>query len=679
MNQLGSLFVLGTFVASGAALGLALASLARPALLPLARRSVYVAWASCLAAVLVLTHLIVTHDFSNEYVASYSDLRMPLAYLLTAVWGGQKGSLLFWLFSLLGFGALAVFRHRKRGWRGEPWAIVSLMGIALFFGVCLLFAVDPFEQFLVLGRLPDGEGLNPLLQNPAMVYHPPTILAGYALWAVPFAYALAALIVDEREAGWLRALRTWNVAGWFLLTLGNLFGAFWAYTELGWGGFWGWDPVENASLMPWFTASALLHSAVVEERRGKFRLWNQALIFITFLLTLLGTFITRTGLIQSVHAFGSGTMLGVLFLVFMSLALLVWLGLVIWRRRALLEGPPFASWLSQELAFVAFNFLMIFATAVVLWGTLFPTLFQTAGGGKISIDAAWFNRFVSPIAIATAALLGVCVLLGWARSNPKQLTRWLGGSFGIALGVTLVEHLLMTRTFWYGGGPAGSPLSLLALSALFVSNLTLATAGLELWRGLRARRRGTGEPALTALLHLVLKARRRYAGMISHAAVALLIIGFSGMAYQIERDELQVREGETFELGDYRMTLGSLKQWDDGHKTITAAEVHVQRDGAPLATLHPAQFLFPHQSRQVTTEVDTWGTPVEDLYLALVGYDLGQKVAVLKVVLNPLVFWLWVSALLFSLGAALALLPERWARALAPGLASASAAGRSRE
>ncbi|MBM4320646.1 MAG: heme lyase CcmF/NrfE family subunit, partial [Deltaproteobacteria bacterium] len=340
MNQLGLALLLLSFVGGAMALALALASIRRggrdEGLLGASRRWVNVSAAAILAASAVLLHLLVNHDFSNEYVAGYTDRRMALLYLMAAFWGGQKGSLLFWALNLIGAAALALHLQRYRRWAGEAWAIVFLMAIFLFFGTCLLFVADPFEQFLVL-RLADGDGLNPLLQNAAMVYHPPTILAGYAIWAIPFAYSLAGLAVGDLEAGWQRSLRAFTVGGWVLLSLGNLFGAFWAYTELGWGGFWGWDPVENASLMPWFTATAYIHSIMVQERRGMAKGWNMALLMVTFMLTLLGTFITRTGLIQSVHAFGSGSLLGPMFLVLMVLVVVVWSVLMV-VRRGLLQG-----------------------------------------------------------------------------------------------------------------------------------------------------------------------------------------------------------------------------------------------------------------------------------------------------------------------------------------------------
>ena len=670
MNALGAALILAMFLLCAGAAAAALASLGSPPrqrALRIARRLVYMAFAATLLASGVLLWLLVKHDFSNEYVVSYTDLRMPLLYLLTALWGGQKGSLLFWQLCLLGVGSLALWRHRHHRWAGEPWVIVVMMAVAGFFAACLVFAAPPFEQFLVLGSLRDGDGMNPLLQNPAMIYHPPTILAGYAIWAVPLAYSLAALIVNDRSSGWLKRLRYWNVGGWLLLTMGNLFGAFWAYTELGWGGFWGWDPVENASLMPWFTASALIHTAVAQERRGKLALLNSLLIFVTFFLTLLGTFITRTGLISSVHAFGSGSALGPMFMVFMALVVVVWVALNVWRLGSLLSAPRFRSWISQEAAFVAFALLMLVAVAVVAWGTLFPTIYESLGGGKITIDAAWYNRFIVPVAVGVMALLGVCPLLGWARTALASAGRWALGSAVAAAVTTTALVLGLGATTWMAG-----PLSTAATAAWATAAFAIVTAALEVWRGWGTRR-ARGEGAGIALVRLLLRARRRYGGLLCHLGLALVVVGFSGLAYKIEHEEVRLRPGETHSIGPFDLRLDGLGQRDDGQKTITEARVEVRRAGRVLTTLLPAQHLFSHQSRQVTTEVDTAGNLLEDLYLALVGYDMTQQVAILKIVVNPLVLWLWIATALLGIGTAVAL----WPKVLLPAslLAGGAAAG----
>lgn len=738
MNGLGLALLLLAFVGGALALALALASNRRGRdehLLGLARRMVYVSTAAILAASAVLLHLLVHHDFSNEYVVSYTDTRMPLLYLVTAFWGGQKGSLLLWVLLLLGFGSLAVHLQRHRRWAGEGWAIVFLMAIFLFFGSCLLFAADPFEQFLVL-RMQDGDGLNPLLQNAAMVYHPPTILAGYAVWGVPFAYALAALVVGDLEAGWQKSLRPWTIGGWIFLTMGNLFGAFWAYTELGWGGFWGWDPVENASLMPWFTATAYVHSVMIQERRGMGKAWNMSLLMATFLLTLLGTFITRTGLIQSVHAFGKGSILGPMFLVFMIVVVITWAALMFHRRKmlagrvpsgrltlfgfailfgflalytmaqgagegatlafaaglkaglllgfgsiflvwALLAGRSSASspmgraepgLVSQEGSFVLFNVVMSVAALIVLWGTIFPTLYGMVRGAKITIDAPWFNANVAPLGIAIIALIGLCPLLPWRRGSAAQMLRGALLPLGVAAAVTLAAHLLLRAfAFWYpGGADAALQLELRALAALFLASFALATVAIETFRAARIRGRRTGASPGLVLLQMLLRERRRYGGYLNHAAVALLIIGISGQAYKLEREEVHLRQGETTRLGDFEITFDALGQHDDGQKKITEAAMTIRQGGKLVASVRPAQHLFAHQARQVTTEVDTYHTLAQDLYLALIGYDLQRKEAVFKIVVNPLVIWLWIGSLLFLLGTGLVLLPRRWVEALAP-------------
>ncbi len=660
MNLLGDSLVLLAFVALAAVMGLALASIRRGPGSPymeLGRRSMYVAAAALLTAMAVLLHLLVTHDFSNEYVAGYTDRQLPLLYLVTALWGGQKGSLLFWATAMTGFSSLALARQKARAWVGEPWALFMLGAISMFFVVALVFAVPPFERFLVLGRLPDGDGLNPLLQDPAMIYHPPTILLGYAIWGVPFAYALAALVVGDSSAGWMRSMRTWSVVGWFFLTMGNLFGAFWAYNELGWGGFWGWDPVENASLMPWFTATAFLHLLMVVERRGKMKLAAHTMLMTTFMLTILGTFITRTGIIESVHAFGSGSALGTMFLVFMVLVVVVWLGLILWRFRALTDAPRLDSWLSQESAIGLFGFLMVFATVVVLWGTLFPTIYELLGGGKVTIGTDWFNRNTSPLGLLILLLIALSPLLGWTRTRARRFWVWFGGTFGGALGLTLAEHVALgVSRSWYH--PVQSMWwTAVALVGLLGVNFVVVTLVFDLWRAVA--RRGPGQGIPRALVTRLLKARRRYGGYVIHAGIALLMVGFLGQVYKTAKDEVQLAKGRSFTMGAYTITMNGLRRRQAGPITVTEALVDVVRDGRPVGRLYPAQFLFVHQGRQYTTEVDTYGNLLEDLYLALVGYDMGKQVAVLKVVVNPLVLWLWIGAVVAALGTGLVLLPER--------------------
>ena len=615
----------------------------------LAGRATLAAWAATAIASVLLLRSLLVHDFGNEYVVSYTDTKMAWYYLVAAFWGGQKGSLLFWALLLTSCAAIAVRWPRQR--ELLPWVIVTTMALLVFFAALLVFLADPFEQFLVLGTLSEGEGLNPLLQNPTMTFHPPTILAGYAIWAVPAGYAVGALVTGKLDDAWLRAVRPWAVAGWLLLSLGNLFGAWWAYEELGWGGYWGWDPVENASFLPWLTATALLHSVSGQERRGRLRIWNVSLLLLTFVLTVFGTFLTRTGLVQSVHAFASEGPLKILFLAVLALLVVVSAGLVAWRLDRLRADGRIESWLSREAALVAVNWLFVLTLAVVLWGTLFPTINRWLTGREMVLGPEWFNRFVSPVGVALLALTALGPRLSWGRTALSDLLRaCLPAAAGAAALLGLLVAIVWDRPWFSFADPFAAGLALLTLFlAAFV--LLDVTRSLTLTTRSRAASAGGIGAALTLGLD---QHRRRYGGFLVHAGIALLYVGFAGSAFKLEQD-IQVHAGETATVGGYDLTLSRVSKERLPDKQVVAAHVDASHAGTPLGELLPARHIHGDRRGSTTTEVDYRIGPLEDLYLAFIGASPSGDEVSLKVVVNPLMVWMYLGTLLLVLGAAVSL------------------------
>ena len=646
----------------------------------LSRRCVYAWWACVFASAMLLWHFILSNDFSNEYVYSVSDTKMPWYYQMASFWGGQKGSMLFWAFQLANFCALAVFLNGDRNRSIMPYALATMCGIFLFFDSVLLFATDPFEQFLVLGALPEGRGLNPLLQNPTMTYHPPTMLSGYAVWAVPFSFAIGALIAGKLDDVWIRSVRRWALFGWFLLSMGNLFGCFWSYEELGWGGYWAWDPVENASFMPWLTSTAYLHSVMIQERRGLMKVWNIVLVLLTFILTIFGTAITRTGLIQSVHAFATGGTIKFFFFTFLIAIIVGSAGLVIWRLKRLSSEGYIDSWLSREATFVLNNVLLLTGTLVVLWGTMFPKISEAISGRETSIGPPWFNQFMAPIGILLLALSGIGPLISWRRASVDNLKRNFIGPVVWAFALTSLQVAALQKLHWFHVADVGislSPFSVsmgaLALLALYFSNFVLCAVSSELAKGARARARTTGEGMVEALLNVIGRARRRYGGYLVHAGIALLFFGFAGSAFKQERD-VRMGIGETATIGDYTVRFDRLSTVEHPERSVITAHAFVRRGDRDVGEMHPSRFLFKNAEKTNTTEVDTRGNLAEDFYLALVNIGPGGQSVSLKVIVNPLVLWMYPGALLILLGAFVTMLPAGILETR--GRRTASAAGR---
>ncbi|MFQ5886103.1 MAG: heme lyase CcmF/NrfE family subunit, partial [Anaerolineae bacterium] len=450
-------------------------------------------------ATAALLYALLTRDFQVEYVASYTSRDLPLFYTASALWAGQKGSLLLWGWLLSVFAVVVLLQNRDgRNRELLPYISMVLMIAELFFLILMTFTSDPFHRLPFLPA--DGQGLNPLLQNPGMVFHPPTLYLGYVGFTVPFAFAIAALITGRLGYAWIRSTRRWVLFSWRFLGIGNLLGAQWAYVELGWGGYWAWDPVENAGLMPWLMGTAYLHSVMIQERRGMLKVWNLILIIVTFLLCIFGTFITRSGIISSVHAFGVSK-LGPYFLGFMGVTLIAALWLLFERLGELRGENELDSLISRESSFLLNNLILVGATFAIFWGTIFPMISEAVTGNKITVAAPFFNQINGPVFLVLILLIGICPLIGWRRASPENLARNLLWPLTAALVFAAILLFLGVRQSY-------------ALLSFSVCGFVAATIFLEFFRGVRARHRMRGENPLRALISLVGKNKRRYGGYI---------------------------------------------------------------------------------------------------------------------------------------------------------------------
>ena len=592
-------------------------------------------------AMLLLVRLFLADDFGVQYVAEHSSSSTPPLYKFTAVWGGQAGSLLLWVWIQSLFAAAVVLTNRRKNRELMPWVNAVLIGICAFFLATLCFAANPF---LRLAPTPaEGIGLNPLLQNAMMAVHPPTLYVGYVGFSVPFAFAIAALASGNLGDTWIRTTRRWTLFTWFVLGTGILLGAWWAYLELGWGGYWGWDPVENASLMPWLLGTAFLHSVVIQERRQMLKLWNICLITAAFCMSILGTFITRSGIISSVHSFAQsevGNFFGffLLALIFGSLAL------ILYRLPDLRAQNRIESISSRESSFLFNNVLFVGLTFAVLWGTLFPILSELVRGVKISVTQAWFNTFTVPIGLALLVLMGIGPLLAWRRSTGRYTLRNFRLPVVVAvfasavLPILGVRHLLATVSFTF---------------CVFVMTSTFV----EFTKGTRARMHMYSESLMTALPRLVATNKRRWGGYIVHVGMVVIFAGITGSsAFQIEETRV-LSPGESFSLGGYEMTYHEVTFTTTPRAETFEARLGLSRDGRSLGTLRPAKEFFPAFRNQPASEVDIHHSFAEDLYVVLL-HASSDGSATFKAYLNPLVSWIWLGGLLFLVGGFVTMLPD---------------------
>jgi cytochrome c-type biogenesis protein CcmF len=628
------------------------AAMRREDLVVSGERATYATFAMTLLASLGLWTALLTHDFSLEYVAANTSANMPKAYLVTAFWSGQAGSMLFWALVLTMYMALAVFGTRDRHRDLAPWANGTLGVIALFFLATTAFSANPFTR---LDWTPiDGRGMNPQLQNPGMASHPPMLYLGYVATAIPFAYAVAALFTRKLDTEWLGIVRRWSLLTWFFLTIGIILGMWWAYVELGWAGYWAWDPVENSSLLPWLTVTAFLHSIMIQEKRGMLRKWNVVLVILSFLLSVLGTFITRSGIIESVHAFARSNV-GSWFLWFLVLSTAASIYLVATRLRDMEAKVELESMVSREAAFLYNNLLLCGIAFAVLWGTLFPILSEWVRGEKITVGPPFFNTVNGPLGLLLLALTGIGPLIAWRRASVPNLKRQFAAPAIVGL---LTGGVLMALGLrgWY------------ALVSYMLCGFVSATIVQEFYKGTTARRSMHGEGWGAALYRLVVRNRRRYGGYIVHAGIVMLFAAFAGLAFRTQND-VSLGAGESYEVVDpYGHSWRFISQGVSTNRVLnresTGITLEAYRDGKRLGlvTSEKRQY-FDTQGRsqfEPTTEVGIIETLRLDTYVVLAGVvgASGEERGELQITFNPLVMWVWIGGFVMMIGGLIVMWPQ---------------------
>jgi len=589
--------------------------------------------------IFILWLCLATDNFLVRYVYAYSNRSMPLIYKFTALWGGQDGSLLFWVWLNALFASLATFLHRKADRPLIPYVVSVFAFILVFFLILLIFSDNPFKVFP--GAPPDGRGLNPLLQNPSMAIHPPTLYLGFVGMSVPFAFGVAALISNQLDSRWITATRIWTLIAWFFLSIGNLLGAQWAYVELGWGGFWAWDPVENAAIMPWLTASAFLHSVMIQEKRGMLKFWNMNLIVLSFCLTILGTYLTRSGVVQSVHSFARSE-IGYYFLVFLALTILG-CGYLIWKRReGLRSATIFESFLSKESAFVLNNIALVGSAFIILWCTLFPTASELIIGTRIIVGPPFFNTMLAPFGIALLVLSGIGPVIAWKKASEANLKRSF--TWPIIIGLIGAAMMPLLQLFeWYA--------ILTAFGACFV----IATITMEFYAGTRARMVQFGDKLGRAFLYTTLKNNRKYGGYIVHLGMVAIFVGIAGTLYK-EVYEFDMKPGDRKELKEYTIDFKNFEEKDLPNQIESYAILDLYVGDRFAATVKPARFFYKAQE-QPSTEVDIYSRFKEDVYFTLGSVDPVTQVTKIHVTLNPMISWLWWGGLILVLGGLITMLP----------------------
>jgi cytochrome c-type biogenesis protein CcmF len=599
---------------------------------------------ACFALVALATGLLLrallARDFSLEYVAAYSSSTLPTNYTVAALWGGQKGSLLFWAFVLTLFSTLVQWQNRDRNRDLMPYVTATMMVVAAFFLSLVTFITDPFER-LAQPAL-EGADLNPLLQNYWMMIHPPSLYTGYVSASVPFAFAIAALATGRLGDQWIRTTRRWALFSWFFLSLGNLFGAMWAYEVLGWGGYWAWDPVENAAFMPWLVSTAYLHSVMIQEKKDMLRVWNMVLVLLTFSLTIFGTFLTRSGVISSVHSFTQSG-LGPFFIWFLLAVILVSGGLIAYRLPELRTSGTIESFLSREAAFLFNNLILVGIAFAVFWGTVFPVISEWVRGVKITVGPPFFNQVNAPLGVVLLFLMGVGPAIAWRRATPRNL--WRAFAFPVGSGVAAGCALLL----------AGVPVSL-AQMTFALSVFVLGTIAQEFWRGMRARQAMLKERAPQALARVIGKNRRRYGGYVVHVGIVSIFVGIAASsAFRVEVQQT-MKPGDVATVGRYELRYQRIESSEDGHMSSLAAVLDVSVGGRQIAVLKPEK-RFYKKPQQPTTEVANRSTLREDLYVVLGSYDPKSQLVTILAYVNPLVVWIWIGGLVLAMGTAIAVWP----------------------
>jgi len=648
MENLGTLAILMAFAVALYATAASVVGRLKnkPFLVVSGERAVYAVWILMAAASGVLVNALMTGDFRFAYVAEHSNKAMPILYKFAAWWGGQEGSLLFWSFLLSTYTAVVIFTNRRRHRDMMPWVVGVLTTVQCFFLVLNNFVANPFQMLAtdkLIIAVPDGNGLSPLLQYPAMAIHPPMLYLGYVGFAVPFAFAIGSLITRQPGDAWIHTTRRWTLVTWLFQSTGIMLGAAWAYHVLGWGGYWGWDPVENASLLPWLSGTAFLHSVMMQEKKGMMKVWNIVLVSATFFLCILGTFLTRSGVVQSVHAFARSE-IGKYFVSFLAVGIAATIYLILDRLEYLKSESQLESVVSRESSFLFNNLILLASCFAVLWGTLFPVISEAVSGDKISLDSDWYNRLMVPIGLFLLLLTGLGPLFAWRRTSLDSLRRnfQLPGIASLVLVIALfaagMRHFYALISFGF---------------CMFVA----LTVIIEFVKGGRSVAAKNDMNLVRAMVELTHRNTRRYGGYLVHMGIVLMFIGFTGHAFNLA-DVKEMNIGDRLQLGSYDLKMIDLQQGQNENYQWHRATIQVSKGGNILGTLEPEKRFYT-ASRQGTSEVGIRQRPNEDLYLNFGGMSDDNQRAVIQAYVFPLVSWIWIGGLVLIGGTFVCLVPSK--------------------
>jgi cytochrome c-type biogenesis protein CcmF len=641
-------FVVAVYAALVAPLSVRLRA---PELAASAHNAVYgVAILMTVASFTLLTAFM-TNDFSIKYVAEHSSREMPNSLVAAAFYGGQAGSLLYWGWTLSLFSALVAWQQRRTDRTFMAYVHMTLAVVMAYFGLILGFVASPFEKMPVTPA--NGLGLNPLLYDLGMLYHPPMLLAGYMAWTIPFAFAVAALCTGRLDAAWIQSTRRYALVAWAVLGIGNMLGGWWAYRVLGWGGYWGWDPVENSAIMPWLIGTAYIHSVMIQERRGMLKVWNMALVLTTFYLAIFGTFVVRSGVITSVHSFAQSS-IGPFFLVFLTLVVLSTLALLFWRLPRLRSENGLDSMLSREASFLLNNLLFLGLVFAIFWGTIFPLVSEAIQGVKITVGPPFFNQVAGPIMIGLIALMGIGPLMPWRKGSSTTLVRLFGPSvaFGVFTGLAVGVFVGFEQ-----------PKALISFAAC---GFVAATILSEVVRGTMARQQATDEGPLTALGNLIARNNRRYGGYVVHLGVVMIAVAVTASSMYQTEEAAKLRPGESIAIGQYRVTYNGLRERAEPGVRIIEAQLAVEDRGELVGAIVTDKRFYRGFERQPSTTVGLRTTPVDDLYAVLAGWEPDGS-ASFMLFINPLVLWIWLGGIVAVAGTLVAMWPQPGVRVVPVG------------
>ncbi len=592
---------------------------------------------------LSLVYELINTNFNLRYVALNTSTDLPTIYRFTALWAGQAGSLLLWCLVLSLFSSIVVLVSNKRDLDYQPYVVVVLYTVLAFFLYLITFVENPFALLPFTPN--EGRGLNPILQNGYMAIHPVTLYLGYVGLTIPFAFGMAALISGRLNDAWIRHSRRWTILAWTFLSVGLLLGARWAYLELGWGGYWAWDPVENAAFMPWLTATAFLHSVMIQERNGMLRKWNIILLIITFFLTLFGTFITRSGIISSVHSFAQSD-IGPLFLGFISFVLIFSFGIFLYRRKELESEENFDSIISRESAFIFNNLLFLGAAFTVFLGTIFPIISEAVTGEKILVGPPFFNKVNVPIGLVLIFLMGVGPLISWRKATPENLKKNFLVPLIVGLIVGTVLFALKIR-------------DITALLSFSFCGFVVATVVTEFYKGVSVRS-SRGENIFVSLTTMISRNNRRYGGYIVHLGVVLIVIGITASSTFNSEVQATLNTGESFAVGEYELTFVKLETYKNDAKNGTKAVLLLSTGGKTIDTVYPEKNIYRYEgNREINkeTEVSLRSTYKDDLYIILSNVNSNTN-ATFRAIINPMVSWIWAGGFVVLFGALITMMPK---------------------